>query len=659
MSVATNSSKRIKELDGLRGLAVLLVLVNHFNQSWLTGGFIGVDIFFVLSGYVVTLSVLKRKAKNIGNTIIEFYKRRFIRILPALILCILITTLFSVLFIPKSWLSQSLETTGIWSIVGASNIAQILTNDGYFAPISEFNPFTHAWSLGIEEQFYLLIPFILIYCRPRKIAYIVGILSVVSLVLGYSWSSSNQNLAFYSLFSRFWELGIGVLLAIYFDSKFANKLTDFRFLGGRIGVSFLSLLFGLVFIGLSSVFQTSTVLTPWPGSLLPVLGASLVIVSTFYVYNNSFPDRTLRQVIANPFLLWFGFISYALYLWHWPVIVVMKWTVGLNNILLILFGVALSIALACISTYIVEYRFQRCLKFGNVPVVGAALLSVVLGTLTVKALFDARSYLSLSTVNINYRQWYAESPLDNRGDDTLPTIFVVGDSHALAYAPLLELIHLNKGWNTRILALGRCAPGSIMRPGSKSAVCTKNVDNVISLIKSESKPNDIVWLASLRMYRYIQQGDAAPGDLSSFIGSKRYQDQLQLGIEEAKNLISDLSGHQLNVLIDRPKPLFKAHPFRCSDWFNRSNHICDAGLTLAQDEFRQSALGVNNAIDELKNDYPSLIVWDPSQILCGQDFCNSMDGDKPVFFDADHLSRYGNRLLFKSFNDKLNQSSCG
>ncbi len=153
MSKSLISSKRVVELDGLRGVAVLLVLINHFNKTWLPGGFVGVDIFFVLSGYVVTLSVFKRRLLNSGNTIIEFYKRRFLRILPALIVCILVTTLFSVLFIPKAWLSQSIETTGIWSIIGGSNIAQIVTNDGYFAPSSEFNPYTHTWSLGLKSNF--------------------------------------------------------------------------------------------------------------------------------------------------------------------------------------------------------------------------------------------------------------------------------------------------------------------------------------------------------------------------------------------------------------------------------------------------------------------------------------------------------------------------
>ena len=657
MSKSLTSSKRVVELDGLRGVAVLLVLVNHFNKTWLPGGFVGVDIFFVLSGYVVTLSVFKRRLLNSGNTIIEFYKRRFLRILPALIVCILVTTLFSVLFIPKAWLSQSIETTGIWSIIGGSNIAQIVTNDGYFAPSSEFNPYTHTWSLGIEEQFYLLIPILLIALRPKKIAFIVGLLSIGSLIIAVATTSSNPNFAFYSLVTRFWELGVGVLLAVcstnsYFTrqfSSFCKALGDYR--------SPIYLILGLSCIAASSIFQDYSVLTPWPGSLLPVAGASLVILSTFYEKTQSKFAGIVSSILSNPVFLWFGFISYALYLWHWPVIVLMKWTVGLNSIFYIVLGMVLSLILACISTYFIEKRSHSLIRFSGITVVVSGLISVLLGTSAVLGLFAYRNRITLSTVNINHRQWYAESPVSNGSDPESLTIFVVGNSHALAYGPLLQQVHQLNGWNTRIFPLGICAVGSIMRPAEQSDQCKSNIDSVLTSILSEAKPNDIVWFASLRMYRYIEQGSIEPQDLSQFIGSNRYREELSKGFNEIELLMSSLIANDLRILVDRPKPLFKAHPFRCSDWFNRSNPVCSAGLSLQKTEFLRDALGVNLAIDRLKSDFPSLIVWDPSQILCGSDQCEAMDGSNPLFFDADHLSRYGNLILLPSFDFLVKSSS--
>jgi len=657
MSGSSAGSKRVVELDGLRGLAVLLVLINHFNKDWLPGGFIGVDVFFVLSGYVVTLSVFRRKLLNNGNTIIEFYKRRFLRILPALIVCVLMTTLFSVLFIPKAWLSQSIETTGIWSIIGGSNIAQIVTNDGYFAPSSEFNPFTHTWSLGIEEQFYLLIPIVLIALRPRKIAFVVGLLSIASFIIALMCTSSNPNFAFYSLMTRFWELGVGVLLAIFaVNNIYTHKFLSFlRHLGQCRSSIFL--LLGLVCIASSSFLQDYTVLTPWPGSLLPVAGTSLVILSTVIENPNSRVSSVVSSLLSNPVFLWFGFISYALYLWHWPVIVLMKWTIGLNSLFYISLGFALSVFLACLSTYLIEKPFHAFVKSSGLKVVFCGLISIGLSTYLVFELFARRNQIALSTVSVNHRDWYAETPLSFGSNPDKLTIFVVGNSHALAYGPLLEEVHRINGWNTRIFPLGHCAVGSIMRPASQSIECISQVDSVLSTIYSEAKPNDIVWFASLRMWRYIAQGRNKPDDISSFIGSQIYDEKLSMGKQEFQLLISNLLEKDLRVLVDRPKPVFKSHPFRCSDWFNRSNTLCSAGLSVTKTEFLRNSLGVNLAIDQLKSDFPSLIVWDPSRILCDADQCAAMDGSKPLFFDADHLSRFGNLMLTPSFDALIKSSS--
>ena len=657
MSGSSVGSKRVVELDGLRGLAVLLVLINHFNKNWLPGGFLGVDIFFVLSGYVVTLSVFRRKLLNKGNTILEFYKRRFLRILPALIVCILVTTLFSVLFIPKAWLSQSIETTGIWSIIGGSNIAQIVTNDGYFAPSSEFNPYTHTWSLGIEEQFYLLIPILLIALRPRKIAFVVGLLTIASFIIAVMTTSSNPNFSFYSLITRFWELGVGVLLATFVaNSIYTHKfLSISRYLGQYRSSIFL--LLGLVCIAASSILQNYTVLTPWPGSLLPVAGTSLVILSTVIKNSHSRVSSVVSSLLSNPVFLWFGFISYALYLWHWPVIVLMKWTIGLNSLFSISLGFALSLFLACLSTYLIEKPFHAFVKSSGLKVVFCGLISIGLSTYFICELFARRNRIALSTVSINHRDWYAETPLSFGDDPNKLTIFVVGNSHALAYGPLLEQVHHMNGWNTRIFPLGHCAVGSIMRPASQSIDCISQVDSVLSTIYSEARPNDIVWFASLRMWRYIAQGSNKPDDISSFIGSKPYEENLSKGKKEIQLLISKLLQRDLRILVDRPKPVFKSHPFRCNDWFNRSNTLCSAGLAIEKTEFLRNSLGVNLAIDQLKSDFPSLIVWDPSRILCDADQCAAMDGSKPLFFDADHLSRYGNLMLAPSFDALIKSSS--
>lgn len=146
----------VPAIEGLRTIAVGAVILFHLGVEWIEGGFVGVDIFFVISGFVVAASVLNRRFDRFRDFIAFFYARRMLRILPALIVCLLGTFLLSALFVPSVWLSDANERTGFAAVFGLSNIVLALNSDFYFSPRTDFNPFTHTWSLGVEEQFYLV-----------------------------------------------------------------------------------------------------------------------------------------------------------------------------------------------------------------------------------------------------------------------------------------------------------------------------------------------------------------------------------------------------------------------------------------------------------------------------------------------------------------------
>jgi peptidoglycan/LPS O-acetylase OafA/YrhL len=145
-------------IDGLRAVAVLSVIIYHLNPTLLPGGFVGVDIFFVISGFVVSYSISEFAPLGTWRSLTRFYARRFARIMPALLVCLLITLLLSALFIPDAYLSHANYETGLRAFVGLSNVKLAQISGDYFSPISSFNPFTHTWSLGVEEQFYLFFP---------------------------------------------------------------------------------------------------------------------------------------------------------------------------------------------------------------------------------------------------------------------------------------------------------------------------------------------------------------------------------------------------------------------------------------------------------------------------------------------------------------------
>ena len=150
----------IPQIDSLRAFAVLAVVAFHLNGALLPGGFVGVDVFFVISGYVVSSTLMRNSSLSFGRFALQFYSRRIMRILPALLVCMIVTTIFTAAFIPSSWLSQSNYVTLLLALLGLSNFSLMFAGDNYFAPRVDFNPATHTWSLGVEEQFYLIFPLI-------------------------------------------------------------------------------------------------------------------------------------------------------------------------------------------------------------------------------------------------------------------------------------------------------------------------------------------------------------------------------------------------------------------------------------------------------------------------------------------------------------------
>ena len=219
-------------IDGLRALAVLSVLVYHLNNQWLPGGFVGVDVFFVISGFVVSASVANCQGRGIGGFLIHFYARRIKRIFPALIVCLLVTAFLSALFIPEIWLSGINQQTGLYAFVGLSNFILADTGRDYFAPTTEFNPYTHTWSLGVEEQFYLVFPF-LFFCwlssrRGQRASLGLFAVGLVMSALIAAWQSVYSPTHAYLLTPRRfgeWAAGVGWYQAMELGPSVSARLS--------------------------------------------------------------------------------------------------------------------------------------------------------------------------------------------------------------------------------------------------------------------------------------------------------------------------------------------------------------------------------------------------------------------------------------------------
>ncbi|WP_427171552.1 acyltransferase family protein [Arthrobacter sp. 92] len=304
------------DIQGLRAVAVLAVIVDHLF-GWPKGGFVGVDVFFVISGFLIT-GLLVREWQRTGTiSFAKFYRRRVKRILPASIL-VIVATLLTAKFLFAT--PRFAETVGdsLWATLFSANWRFLLQGSDYFQADGPISPLRHYWSLAVEEQFYFVWPWImlaaLVWLGRRGIArsrslqvagFLIALLSLASFVWSIAETSSNPGAAYYSSFSRAWELGLGAMLA--FAVPMCERIPDrLRPILANVG------LLGI----LASIFVlTPTSAFPGPGALLPVVSTALVIGAGCGGSHKFLP------VLTNPVSRYLGDISFSLYLWHFPVIV--------------------------------------------------------------------------------------------------------------------------------------------------------------------------------------------------------------------------------------------------------------------------------------------------------------------------------------------------
>jgi peptidoglycan/LPS O-acetylase OafA/YrhL len=345
------------DIQALRALAVLLVVFFHAHLPGVHGGFLGVDVFFVISGFVITGVLLHERVNSQGTSILDFYARRIRRILPAATATIILTV-----FATYHWLAfvtgDKVANDAKWVTAFLGNIHFAITGSSYFGASDPPSTLTQFWSLAVEEQFYVVWPLLflgltaLLPKRFQRTSLLVGLLAI--LVSSGLWSilqtAHNPVWAFYSPLTRGWELGFGALLAVV-TPLLRNKAP-------RLGL-LLSFL-GCVTIGLATWFYTSqTAAASWPGwrAAIPVAATGLVIAGGTLREGRGFGKLTNATWVQ-----WFGAISFSLYLVHYPVIQIAEQRGGFVEIQPLLSNiglVAIGIVLAAVSYYVVEQPFRK------------------------------------------------------------------------------------------------------------------------------------------------------------------------------------------------------------------------------------------------------------------------------------------------------------
>lgn len=678
---STDVSKKGKpsfraDIEGLRGIAVLLVLLFHASIPGFNGGFVGVDIFFVISGYLIT-GMLFREYETTGKiSLRNFYARRVRRLLPASALVLVVTLIASILFLPP--LSLPSVTVDISAAaLYISNIVFAFRATDYFAAGSAPSPILHFWSLGVEEQFYLFWPaiFLLVAYGARKLRVRIGIAIAVIGISSFAFATYLVTRAgpwaFFSLPTRAWELALGAILAA-FGAKL-SKMPDW-----------LAVCFG--WVGLSAVIYSGLVIkatAPFPAwpALAPTLGAALLIAGGSRISRYS-PAVFLGNALPQ----FLGRISYSLYLWHWPLLVIPLAWKGLPLNIYERVGLALvAIPISYATQRWVEDplrhgRFIGIIPRKNLLTAGAMALviaGVALGTdyiVTNSAHYNAKPMtaaqksaeldailnplaetnklansrpdtlaspvpLNLEPQLINAKNDRPISYIDrchtqqNLPPSTLPcvygdtssstTIALFGDSHALSWFPAMNIVAKKNGWKLLSLTMSACSPSDIpgWNPSNNSVMKNCTLWRADSLRRIAAAKPLVVVVAGTRGFATIDaQGKVLAGDARVAAwrsGMQRTMDQLKLA---SKNVI--YIGDAPQSMVDPPVCL-SAHPKNALD--------CATPIARAiQNDWiaQETAMTIQERISFI----------DPGLWICPTSPCPVVLGNLLVYMDAGHLT---------------------
>lgn len=656
------------EIDGLRALAVLAVIFNHMNKDFIPTGYLGVDIFFVISGYVITASLLAKPSVNFRSFLLEFYARRIRRLIPALAVFVLVTAILTCLFNPLPGVSLQ---TGLAALFGTSNLWLIKSSTDYFAVSTELNTFTHTWSLGVEEQFYLIFP-ILVWLTGvargqtggvRWLTWVMSTLGLASLIAFVVLSRTNPVTSYFSMPTRFWQMGAGCLVCL----SRVNPTIQTRFYDRIPPLLPLLATVGLLFIGLK------------------VKSAVAIVLAVALLLGSLRPHTAAYRLLTAPGMQSIGLMSYSIYLWHWTVLGISRWTVGIHR-WTIPWQLALILALGAVSYHWIEnpIRYANWARSRrNSFLLGAGILgfsSLIIGSLNGFA--GHRLFLG----DIKREQLEANVPLDSAaggssepncmwwmGEGPQPIqvfndcvvkglgpvkqhIYLLGDSHTgnfqawvdtISQRPGLSLIHAYAGGQSVPVIPSPKEPGNIkFKDGEQQT-------KFINLVLEKLQPNDVVVVSSYLLQQF--RTDALRSAPSSHPGKSRWQ----AWQDELEALIQKVQAKGAYFVFVQPPPDFRL----LNGWQNVTNENCTLqwfrpSLNEAclyrrpRQEILNEIAPIAEGLEKLARRHNHFFVYNPFSQLCPPDLttCSNYLNGRRTYIDYSHLTRAGSGFLVQDFD---------
>lgn len=610
------------DIDGLRAVAIIPVVAFHAGLPGIEGGYVGVDIFFVISGFLIA-GLLQREILDGSFSIFGFYERRIRRILPALIAVLLATLVAgSLIFLPDDF--RKLPEAALSALGFVSNL-MLAGRVDYFAAPDGTQPLLHTWSLSVEEQYYLFFPILLLALNryfPRHIRWFLGAIALWSFAYNAIAVESRPATAYFLTQVRMWELLVGALLALGAFPSVGNSLLR-NMLAGT----------GMAMIAIA-IFTFSS-RTPFPGfaGLLPVLGAALVI--------HCAPGAMIGKLLAHPGAIFVGLISYSLYLWHWPIIVFSSYMLerpvaGLTS-LPVLFLIAV---VSTASWHFVERPFRRGHSRGKTFLYGggaAAMISLVcvlawkadgwpqrFSPETLRLERYAGSVAPLrSSCHLGERDEPAIRAQCVFGARVKPSVAVWGDSHGVELSWMLGRRLAAHDMAVQQFTFSSCPP-ALDRADGESAKCGAFNRRVSEKLLSEPEISTIILIAHL--------------DRPEYQANLKY-------LHSYGALVSALAERGKRVVLVYPVPRQDAPiPRMLARREALGMDLHRSGVPTADYVRRLSV--VTGFLDQLQ--YPRLVHFRTGELLCAAALCRPIVGSEPLYYDNHHLSLAGADLVSRS-----------
>lgn len=653
----TSTSHRYRpDIDGLRTLAIIPVVLYHAGFDFFSGGFVGVDIFFVISGFLIT-GIIWREITEDRFSLVAFYERRARRILPPLF-AVIAVTLFVGWFLLTADPFTSLANSAFAGIVSLSNVF-FWRQSGYFSTAADLYPLLHTWSLGVEEQFYIVVPFILLAAVRfgRQVVIAVLLLIVVSSLAVCIWASYRYPSAnFYLLPTRAWELGIGGLLAI--TAPRVPRSIMFRHGIGAVGASMI--LVTVFFFDKDTIF-------PGISTLLPCVGTALLIwigSDSNNVQKFSKTGGAVNWLLATRPMVAIGLISYSLYLWHWPVFVYLRHLTGQIELSWHwgVIGSALSLLLAIISWRFIEKPFRNRALIGSRAIALYSVTSAItLATVALTISFvlkgvpsrvpeTARQFAAFSKdfdrscMNTLPSTENLSAPGCRIGSESLePSFILMGDSHAAALRPAISVWAEETRRSGYFQAFNSCPPvgGAIfgVHKGKAYARCGQHASETLEFALSSTDIRTIILTAYWEAY--LERNDALMPTKTEGLSVHPATDQShnasqRIFLEAMSDIISQarLIGKEVIIVHDLPEPPTDI------PWSSATATMI--GRAATTHFMLDNEQGFYDQLDAVAKRLGARTVR-LSELLCDPEtnICRALHDEFSLFKDNNHLSKTG------------------